>query len=65
MDLRPWGYLTRDGQLYEETKQVQASLEYVIAKHETPSGRAAPVDPPLGIDRSRNAPKPKPIGWCR
>ena len=38
MDLRPWGYFTRDGQLHEETRQVQAALEAVIAKHKLHPG---------------------------
>lgn len=33
MDLRPWNYWTRDGLPYEETREVQKSLEYVIAKN--------------------------------
>jgi tetratricopeptide (TPR) repeat protein len=33
MDLRPWNYWTRDGLPYEETKEIVASLERVIAKH--------------------------------
>ena len=33
MDLRPWNYWSRDGQPYDETREVQKSLEYVIAKH--------------------------------
>ena len=38
MDLRPWGYFTRDGQPHEETKQVQFALESVLAKHQSHPG---------------------------
>lgn len=38
MDLRPWNYWTRDGVAYEETKEVQASLETVLARHKTHPG---------------------------
>jgi tetratricopeptide (TPR) repeat protein len=31
MDLRPWNYWTRDGQPYEETREIQKTLEHVIA----------------------------------
>ena len=33
MDLRPWNYWTRDGLPYEETRQVQSTLEHVLAAH--------------------------------
>ena len=33
MDLRPWNYWTRDGQPYDETKEIEKSLQYVIAKN--------------------------------
>jgi tetratricopeptide (TPR) repeat protein len=33
MDLRPWGYWTRDGRPYDETTQLQSALAYVIGKH--------------------------------
>jgi tetratricopeptide (TPR) repeat protein len=33
MDLRPWNYWTRDGLPYEETKEIIAQLERVLAKH--------------------------------
>jgi tetratricopeptide (TPR) repeat protein len=33
MDLRPWNYWTRDGQPYEETREIQKSLEQVLAKN--------------------------------
>ncbi len=38
MDLRPWGYWTRDGQPYETTAQALAALQHVIAKHPTHPG---------------------------
>ena len=38
MDLRPWGYFTRDGQPHEETNRVQSALEYVLARHELHPG---------------------------
>ena len=38
MDLRPWGYWTRDGQPYAETRQIMASLEEVIARHKNHPG---------------------------
>jgi tetratricopeptide (TPR) repeat protein len=33
MDLRPWNYWTRDGQAYDETRDIQSSLEHVFAKN--------------------------------
>lgn len=33
MDLRPWNYWTRDGQPYDETRDIQKALEQVIAKN--------------------------------
>ena len=33
MDLGPWNYWSRDGRPYDETREVQKSLEYVIAKN--------------------------------
>ena len=33
MDLRPWNYWTRDGLPYDETREIQASLEQVLAKN--------------------------------
>ncbi|HEX6164846.1 MAG TPA: hypothetical protein VFZ31_15870 [Vicinamibacterales bacterium] len=33
MDLRPWGYWTRDGRPHDETLEVQSTLEFAIAKH--------------------------------
>lgn len=38
MDLRPWNYWTRDGLPYEETRQVQATLERVLAAHRNHPG---------------------------
>ena len=38
MDLRPWGYFTRDGLMHDDTKQVKAALEYVIGKHQLHPG---------------------------
>ena len=38
MDLRPWGYWTRDGQPYDETRQITSALEHVIAKHKNHPG---------------------------
>ena len=33
MNLRPWNYWSRDGQPYEETRGIEASLAHVIAKN--------------------------------
>jgi tetratricopeptide (TPR) repeat protein len=38
MDLRPWGYFTRDGQPHEETKLIRSALESVLAKHQSHPG---------------------------
>ena len=38
MDLRPWGYWTRDGQPYDETRQIMTTLEQVIGKHQNHPG---------------------------
>jgi tetratricopeptide (TPR) repeat protein len=38
MDLRPWNYWTRDGVAYEETREVQASLERVLAQNRNHPG---------------------------
>lgn len=38
MDLRPWNYWTRDGLPYEETKEVQAQLEAVLALNKNHPG---------------------------
>jgi tetratricopeptide (TPR) repeat protein len=38
MDLRPWGYWTRDGRPYDETRQIIATLEQTIAKHKNHPG---------------------------
>jgi tetratricopeptide (TPR) repeat protein len=38
MDLRPWGYWTRDGRPYDETTQAQSTLAFVIGKHQNHPG---------------------------
>ena len=38
MDLRPWNYWTRDGLPYDETREIQASLERVLAKNRNHPG---------------------------
>lgn len=38
MDLRPWGYFTRDGKPYDETRKLEAALQYVIDRHKTHPG---------------------------
>jgi tetratricopeptide (TPR) repeat protein len=38
MDLRPWNYWTRDGLPYEETREVQAALEDVLARNRNHPG---------------------------
>jgi tetratricopeptide (TPR) repeat protein len=38
MDLRPWNYWTRDGLPYDETRQIQASLERVLEKNRNHPG---------------------------
>jgi tetratricopeptide (TPR) repeat protein len=38
MDLRPWGYWTRDGRPYDETRQIIATLEQTIARHKNHPG---------------------------
>jgi tetratricopeptide (TPR) repeat protein len=38
MDLRPWGYWTRDGRPHDETVEVQSALSYVIGKHQLHPG---------------------------
>ncbi len=38
MDTRPWNYWTRDGMPYEETKEVQSSLEQVLARNKNHPG---------------------------
>ncbi len=38
MDLRPWGYFTRDGQPYDTTRQIAASLQHVIGRHKNHPG---------------------------
>jgi tetratricopeptide (TPR) repeat protein len=38
MDLRPWNYWTRDGEPYEETNEIVATLEQVLAKSQNHPG---------------------------
>jgi len=38
MDLRPWNYWSRDGQPYEETREVEAALTHVLAKNPSHPG---------------------------
>jgi tetratricopeptide (TPR) repeat protein len=38
MDLRPWNYWTRDGLPYDETREVQKSLEQVLARNKNHPG---------------------------
>jgi tetratricopeptide (TPR) repeat protein len=38
MDLRPWGYWSRDGQPTDEAARVQAALSQVIARHQNHPG---------------------------
>jgi tetratricopeptide (TPR) repeat protein len=38
MDLRPWGYWTRDGQPYDDTPRIQSALAFVIGKHQNHPG---------------------------
>jgi tetratricopeptide (TPR) repeat protein len=38
MDLRPWNYWTRDGQPYEETRDIQKSLGMVLARNPSHPG---------------------------
>jgi tetratricopeptide (TPR) repeat protein len=38
MDLRPWNYWTRDGLPYDETREIRASLERVLAKNSNHPG---------------------------
>jgi tetratricopeptide (TPR) repeat protein len=38
MDTRPWNYWTRDGQAYEETREIEASLKHVLDKHRSHPG---------------------------
>lgn len=33
MDLRPWNYWTRDGQPYDETREIEKQLTYVLEKN--------------------------------
>ncbi len=52
MDLRPWGYFTRDGQLHEESKLVKTRAAVRDRSAPASPRRAAPVDSPVGVDRS-------------
>jgi hypothetical protein len=38
MDLSPWGYFTRDGQPYDDTRKITAALEYAIARNKNHPG---------------------------
>ena len=38
MDLRPWGYWTRDGRPYAETTEIESTLAFVIDKHKNHPG---------------------------
>jgi tetratricopeptide (TPR) repeat protein len=38
MDLRPWGYFSRDGQPYDETRQIIATLEGAIGRNRNHPG---------------------------
>jgi tetratricopeptide (TPR) repeat protein len=38
MDLRPWNYWTRDGVAYDETREIQSSLEQVLARNRNHPG---------------------------
>ena len=38
MDLRPWGYFTRDGQPFDDTRRIQAALEFAIGRHQNHPG---------------------------
>ena len=55
MDLRPWGYFTRDGQPHEETEARAARARVRDRSPPAPPRRAAPLDSPVGVDRSERA----------
>jgi tetratricopeptide (TPR) repeat protein len=38
MDLRPWGYFTRDGQPLDDTRRIQSALEFAIGRHKNHPG---------------------------
>jgi tetratricopeptide (TPR) repeat protein len=38
MDTRPWNYWTRDGQPYDDTREVEAALMHVLSKHKNHPG---------------------------
>ena len=64
MDLRPWGYFTRDGQPHDETKRVRQRSSTC-----SPSTSCIPARCISGFTSGsrpiRSALKPKPIGSCR
>ena len=55
MNLRPWNYWTRDGVPYAETRESSRRSRRVLARKPKSSGRAAPVDSPVGADRHARA----------
>ena len=55
MDLRPWNYWTRDGVPYDETREIAGGARAGAGREHEPSGRAAPVDSPVGGDRHARA----------
>lgn len=38
MDLRPWGYWTRDGRPYDETTEIESTLAFVLGRHKNHPG---------------------------
>ena len=64
MDLRPWGYWTRDGQPHDETVEVQSTLAYVIDRNRNHPARCTSGST-CGNRSIRSGPKPKPIVSCR
>ena len=66
MDLRPWNYWTRDGVPYDETREIQASLERVLAKQPEPSRARCTCGFICGRRPTRpSAPRRRPIACCR
>ena len=65
MDLRPWGYFTRDGQPHDETTQVQSAL--AVRDRQAPERIPARCTCGFtcGSRPIRSARKPKPIASCR
>ena len=55
MNLRPWNYWTRDGVPYAETARSRGVARVRAAAQSEPSGRAAPLDSPVGADRHARA----------